>query len=65
MVGNWNKESGAQLVEYAIAAAILIGVFVVAGILIQDSGTSRGNASMEIHQDAVPCGADLSGDECL
>ena len=62
---NWGKETGAQLIEYAIAAVILIGVFIIAGVLIEDSGKSRGAASMEIHKDAVTCGTDLSGDECL
>ena len=61
----WNKESGAQMIEYAIAAAILIGVFIMAGVLIEDSGKDRGDASMDIHKDAVTCGTDLSGDECL
>ncbi|MCB0318068.1 MAG: hypothetical protein KDD56_04875 [Bdellovibrionales bacterium] len=60
-----HKERGAELVEYAIAAAILIAVFIVAGIIIRSSSSERGEASMGIHQDAIPCGADLNGEECL
>ena len=65
MVNEFKKETGAQLMEYAIGAVILVAVFVVAGVVIQDSGKTRGDEAMKIHQDAVPCGTDLTGDECL
>ena len=65
MVKRFNKETGAQLIEYAMGAAILLAVFIVVGFVIESSGKKRGDASMSIHEESVPCGADLSGDECL
>jgi len=61
-------ERGATLVEYAIAAAMLMAVFIVAGKVLLDASKSRGDASVGTVRTIVPsCGqpGGLSGDECL
>ena len=53
--------------EYAIALAILIPVFVFIGILIKNSAQNRLNASTQVEEKYVPCGAggELLPNECL
>ena len=65
-----SRERGASLVEYAIAAAILVAVFAVAGKTLFNSAVSRGNSSADTVRTAVPCenGSALSqagADACL
>lgn len=64
-----HRDRGAALTEYAIAAAILVTVFIVAGKVLLDSSASRGNAAVGTATSVVPsCNAPqggLTGDECL
>lgn len=59
--------SGATLVEYIVALAILVVVFIVAAGLLQRSSIGRADSSVQAVESAVPCGAALAAGspECL
>lgn len=52
-----NKSScrGAALVEYAIALALLISAFVLAGQFLSQAASSRGERSAQTASSLVPC----------
>lgn len=58
---------GAAMVEYAIGAALLMIVFIVAGKLLEQKSSQRFNNSARVIQGMAPCGpgGQLSGEECL
>lgn len=55
---------GMALIEYALITAILVMVGIVGAKLLQDAGEHRRNESIGLAADTVPCGADLSGEQC-
>ena len=59
------KERGAGMIEYAIAAAALVTVFVVASMALQNATRERANDASTTLENYVPCDGKLSGDDCL
>lgn len=49
------RDSGATLVEYAIASALLVMVFTVAGFALVPKIRQRGDLSIETAQKDIPC----------
>ena len=59
------SERGAQLVEYAIAAAALLVVAIAAIYGLRDAGEDRANQAINVEKEVVPCSSGLlSGDQC-
>ena len=59
---NVKQHSGAALIEYALAAAILLTVFVVAGIKLQEGSKNRAEQSRSVEiTGGAPCRSDGLG----
>ena len=58
-------EAGANIIEYAIAASILIAVFILASNWLEQSGRDRTSHSTSAVEKTLPCGVGLSPDQCL
>lgn len=53
------RQAGATLVEYAIAAAVLVAIFVIAGIRLQEAGQTRSQKSRSVEiTGGTPCRSD-------
>ncbi len=62
------SESGATLLEYALALGLLIGVGIMIGQSLQTGAQARADSSKRILTHMAPCGGlggNLSGDECF
>ena len=66
------RESGASMVEYAIALGLLIAVFILGGSLLREKSEVRYQESTRVVDSMAPCGASggsLGGagnaEECL
>ncbi len=57
---------GASMLEYVVIAGLLMSVFAIGFLYLQNSSRARGEASMQTVTDMVPCDNQaLSGDACL
>ena len=61
------SQKGAEMVEYALIAAALIGVFIVVGLALRAAANRRSEEAARTAESAAPCpiGEDLSSDACL
>jgi len=60
-----HPERGASMVEYAIAAAILVIVFIIIAQGLKSSSETRFESSTRAMSNIVPCDGQLSGEDCL
>lgn len=58
-------ERGSVTVEYAFALAVLVSVFMIAGIVLTASSAHRAAVSMNSVNSTVPCDGELHGVACL
>ncbi len=52
---DWSSERGSQVVEYAIAAGLLLAAFVYGALVIRDSTTHRVEESSKVIEGMAPC----------
>jgi len=57
--------SGASMVEFSIALAILAVVFLFGSLVLRDSAEDRFRSSTQVVNDIVPCGETIGGQDCL
>lgn len=58
-------EKGSQYLEYTLAVAFIMIVFIAAGVYLRDASNRRANSSMNMHNTMIPCETGLSGEACL
>ena len=59
------SEKAAVMTEYLITFTIVLILFMGVGVLLSLAFANRAASSVESVSNPVPCGPDLSGDECL
>lgn len=59
-----SNEIGASLVQYIIALAIMLVVFIAASQYLENARALRAASSTEVGADFVPCNKDLSAEQC-
>lgn len=60
----FRNQSGASIIEYAIALAILAVVFLVFSVSLRRTGQERAAESVNSVRSTTPCGGRLTGDLC-
>lgn len=56
-----STEVGASTAEYALIAALLVGVFLIGGILLAQASKLRSDSSIDSISDMTPCSC-IDGD---
>lgn len=56
----FTSELGAEMVEYALGVALLIGAFIILGVMIRQGASNRGIEAGQSLESMAPCPAGVS-----
>lgn len=57
-------EAGISLLEFAVALSILLVIFLTFRVLLSDGTDKRYQESLKTDTSPVPCGGNITGDDC-